>query len=260
MTGDLVTVSLRAFRYLLRLYPPQFRSDYGDEMLYVFRHVVRDEYTQGGAPSLTALWLRTVPDLVVSAADAHIQEGGMTLRLHLIRVSALSGFASGALLIAYSLIANLRSPGIVNGPHRDLDDMEGWFPLGLLLFAVCLLGVYARLSRHWPARAKLTCWLALAGAALPWLWGLFRYDFLVFLMGYFLMSGGVLLTGVLMVRQQGMQRFAWLLSGVGVSSLLFNSEDARVLFAVITGMLILALAVLLFAGAPADQNEPPLIA
>ncbi|MBI5878221.1 MAG: hypothetical protein HZB53_11270 [Chloroflexi bacterium] len=260
MTGDPLTVSLRVFRQLLRLYPSQFRSDYGDEMLHVFRHVVSDEYTQGGARSLTALWLRTVPDLVVNAADEHIQEGGVTMRSNLIRVFALAGLASGALLIAYSLIANMRSPGIVNGPHRDLDDIGIWFIWGLLLFAASMLGVFLHLSRWWSLPTRVMCLLAVFGPVLSMLSGLLSDYFLVFIAGYLLMVGGLLFTGVLLLRQQGMQMFGWLLLSIGGSCLFFNSEDARVLFLAIAGMLIMALSVVLIRGVPQDRSEPPLAA
>ena len=46
--------------------------------------------------------------------------------------------------------------------------------------------------------------------------------------------------------------------GVAVSCLLFNSEDMRVLFVAVAGMLIIALSALVFQGAPNRQGATKL--
>ncbi len=65
----LVALSVRAFRALLLAYPPGFRRDFGDEMARVFRESCREAEAQRGPPALVPLWLSTLRDLMVSAAD-----------------------------------------------------------------------------------------------------------------------------------------------------------------------------------------------
>jgi putative ABC transport system permease protein len=56
------------FRALLRLYPAAFRTDYADEMWRVFSQRRRDA---GGARAALALWLATIADTLVTAAQTH---------------------------------------------------------------------------------------------------------------------------------------------------------------------------------------------
>ena len=64
----------RVYRLLLRVYPSDFRSDYGHEMTLIFR----DEYRMRGATAL-AFWMSIVWDLTHSAmsvwADSLIARG-----------------------------------------------------------------------------------------------------------------------------------------------------------------------------------------
>lgn len=61
-------MSERIYRWLLRLYPAQFRAAYGDAALQLFRDRLRDE--RGFFPSLQ-LWLDLITDLVVSVPREH---------------------------------------------------------------------------------------------------------------------------------------------------------------------------------------------
>ncbi|MDB4965832.1 MAG: hypothetical protein JWN44_1521 [Myxococcales bacterium] len=58
----------RLYRALLRLYPASFRAEYGGELWRVFEQRRRDA---GGALGLVALWLATIADTLISAAQSH---------------------------------------------------------------------------------------------------------------------------------------------------------------------------------------------
>lgn len=64
MTAPRPSIGDRLYRALLRLYPAEFRGDFGDEMSGVFREQRRDER---GVRGLAALWLRTVASILVRA-------------------------------------------------------------------------------------------------------------------------------------------------------------------------------------------------
>jgi hypothetical protein len=61
-------MSERIYRWLLRLYPAQFRAAYGDAALQLLCDWLRDE--RGFFPSLQ-LWLDLITDLVVSVPREH---------------------------------------------------------------------------------------------------------------------------------------------------------------------------------------------
>jgi hypothetical protein len=58
---------------LLLAYPPAFREEYGGEMLQVFRDCYRAEARSG---SLPGFWLRTLIDLVLTAARERADSSG----------------------------------------------------------------------------------------------------------------------------------------------------------------------------------------
>lgn len=60
-------VSRRVYRVLLRAYPGDIRKRYGEEMVGCFSDACRDEVRSRGQRGLTAVWLRTLPDLVSTA-------------------------------------------------------------------------------------------------------------------------------------------------------------------------------------------------
>ena len=259
MVPNPVVWSLRAYQRLLRLYPPGFRAEYGEEMAHVFGDACRDRYRRSGARGVAAVWLETGPDVVVSVMDEHAQEDFAMARTQFARGLALGGFAAGALWIVCAALANMRPPGIVDGPARNLDDIGVLLIGGLPFLAAGLLGAYLRLASRWPVPAKAALLLALAGA----LWGaalspLIDDYFFLFVSGFFVMDLCLLLTGLVLWMQRDMQRHAALFAGIGACCLLFNTEDVRVLFAAAAGLLMIALSALVFQGAPNRQGGPPL--
>jgi hypothetical protein len=261
MPRDLIGTSLRAYQRLLRLYPPRFRAEFGEEMVRVFGDACHDGYRRAGARGLAVLWLETAPDVVVSVVDEHAQEDFAMARTQIARVLSLGGVVAGTLWIAYALLANLRPPGILNGPARDLDDIGLLFIAGFPFLAASLIAAYLRLATAWPASIKLAMLLAVGGIVWILLLSPIRDDYwMVFVLGYFIMDIGFLLAGILLWTQRGVQPYASLFIGTGLCCLLFNTEDTRVLFAAAAGMLIIALSVLVFQGAPKRQGEPPLSA
>jgi hypothetical protein len=66
-------ISARLYRFLLFAYPAEFRRKFGVEMLQVFRDCYRAESSSGSLPSF---WLRTLVDLVFTAAKERSDNSG----------------------------------------------------------------------------------------------------------------------------------------------------------------------------------------
>src|SRR5215213_6776146 len=62
--------SVRLYKVLLRVYPKQFRRDYGWEMEQMFRDLYREQ--RGGRSGLVLLRIRTLSDLVPTAVAKRI--------------------------------------------------------------------------------------------------------------------------------------------------------------------------------------------
>ena len=60
----------RVFRLLLRLFPSEFRGDFGDDMSAVFRDE-RAEARTAGRLGIVRLWWRTVGDSLKTAPREH---------------------------------------------------------------------------------------------------------------------------------------------------------------------------------------------
>ena len=61
-----MNISYRLYGLLLFAYPAEFRREFADQMLQVFRDCYR---TEARARSLPSFWLRTLVDLVITAAQ-----------------------------------------------------------------------------------------------------------------------------------------------------------------------------------------------
>lgn len=61
----------RVYRGLLRLYPTEFRSRFGDEMVQLFGDQMLDARMEGARSGPVGTWLRTLGDLAVTAASEH---------------------------------------------------------------------------------------------------------------------------------------------------------------------------------------------
>lgn len=73
MPGSYLNISSRLYGWLLLAYPSEFRREFGSQMLQVFRDCYRAE-ARGG--SLTTFWLRTMLDLVITAARERADSSG----------------------------------------------------------------------------------------------------------------------------------------------------------------------------------------
>jgi hypothetical protein len=84
--------SLRCYRILLRVYPSEFRKEFGEQLDQLFRDISRDE-SRRGLWGLAILWARVVPDLAYSAiASRQSYDLGWRFRFRWIVACAL-GFS-----------------------------------------------------------------------------------------------------------------------------------------------------------------------
>src|SRR5580658_7372020 len=83
MTTQRNSFSDRAFRFLLRFFPAEFRGDYGKEMEQVFREQRRESGKQKAG--IFRLWGETISGIFRTAPGEHLemfrQDGGFALRM-----------------------------------------------------------------------------------------------------------------------------------------------------------------------------------
>lgn len=106
---------------LLRLYPAEYRADYGAEMLRTFRAACHEIAQQGRLDALIHLWAATLLDVVFSAALEHASSARPPA---LLRLSGAACMAGGALWAA------LHSPFA-----------PPWFVMPVVALALLLLGL-----------------------------------------------------------------------------------------------------------------------
>ena len=97
-------ISYRIYGWLLFAYPPEFRLRFGSEMLQVFRDCCREE---ARTRTLPGFWLRTLLDLILTAAKERTDRSGregvlMNRRRDLTAMLACFGIiVIAALLLSY---------------------------------------------------------------------------------------------------------------------------------------------------------------
>jgi Flp pilus assembly protein TadB len=73
---DAVIWSSRVYRLLVRAYPAGFRAKYGDEMVWCFEDLCTAALRKNGVWGLVKLWLRVLPDWLVTLVNTYRQSQG----------------------------------------------------------------------------------------------------------------------------------------------------------------------------------------
>ena len=66
-------ISDRLYRWMVGLYPKEFRSEFGSEMIQSFRDDCRGELREGSLLNLSLFWGRTLLDFVTSAPIEYLK-------------------------------------------------------------------------------------------------------------------------------------------------------------------------------------------
>src|SRR4030067_950641 len=82
-----LVISLRLYRALIAVYPPEFRQAYGDPLLQVFNDCCRRALLDADMAGLLSLWWRTMLDTVKSAIEEHTQRGVYMMESKFIKLS-----------------------------------------------------------------------------------------------------------------------------------------------------------------------------
>jgi hypothetical protein len=97
----------RAYRWLLHLYPAEFRARFEDDLVQLFGDRLRDARSSGASGGVVVTWLRTLADLVMTAASEHArrdrtvaQSLPATSPSTASRALGLAGILGGAVLLA----------------------------------------------------------------------------------------------------------------------------------------------------------------
>ncbi len=116
----------RFFRRLIRLFPAEFRGDFGDDMLDTFEAHRRDVLARGDAMAALRLWLDTIRGVLTTAPREHLDLLRVDVSYGVRNLRRSPGFAITAIAaLAIGIGANTAVFTIVNGallaalPYRD---------------------------------------------------------------------------------------------------------------------------------------------
>jgi hypothetical protein len=191
----LLAVSERVYHALLVLYPADFRRDYGQHMMQVFRDVCRDTYRQRGAAGLVTWWAEALFDLLQTALAERRKVNFTMSQAKFIQWSGWLCILGGMFFVASSVSQLQSGSGI---PFQ-----LSLFALapGMALIMLGLLGILLRYKAHLNLFGIVSLLTALIGAgltAIGWLltltgvngfWNVFFIGWLVQLAGHTVFGG-----------------------------------------------------------------------
>ena len=126
--------SERVFRRLLRLFPAEFRGDYGDDMAATFRDQRRDVVARDGRVGAVQLWWETLRGIVATAPREHLDllQGDVRYALRGLRRNPAFTLVA-VVALAVGIGANTAVFTIVNGvllralPYRNPGELVAIF-------------------------------------------------------------------------------------------------------------------------------------
>jgi hypothetical protein len=144
-----VIFSVHLYRAMLLAYPVQFRREYGEPMLQVFRDSCRRAARQGGMNGLLRMWFWTIIDYCKTVVEETIL-GGVQMRRD--KFVKLSGWALvvGAVFFLVGLLASSRPEyDVYNAKSLAIDRFANQVGLpigavGLLLISLGMVGMLVR--------------------------------------------------------------------------------------------------------------------
>ena len=137
MSNTIIRGSERIYGFLLKLYPPRFRREFGEEMAYVFSESLQAACTERGERGIVGLWGRTLLDAGKSLVRQHIedQKEGKTMKSGNINGILQNSVARAALATAAILLIPLAAMLLTDDFNWGLFD---FVVTGALLFAAGL--------------------------------------------------------------------------------------------------------------------------
>lgn len=206
-TSKLLVLSVQLYRTLLILYPADFRQEYGQPMLQVFRDGFRDVYRQGGVWELAHWWVAILFDLIETVIVEHRKAGLMMSQAKLIRWTGWLFLLGGIFFLASGVgQLQLASSNVSDGLNQL--SLYALVP-GMVLVMLGLLGLWLRYNLTMNLFGKLALLVTLLGAAIMsfgWLltlllaggfWSVFMVGWLIQLAGQSVFGGFAVTTHLL---------------------------------------------------------------
>jgi hypothetical protein len=122
-----VNCAAALYRLLLKGYPAEFRREYGDEMLHVFRELASESWNRKGTAGLMSFWLRVLADLVRSVPQQHFLtlSGRFSVKT-ILSASLAVAVAAFLQLVVFTTLALLIGSVAVCGAFMGIVYFEGF--------------------------------------------------------------------------------------------------------------------------------------
>jgi hypothetical protein len=155
----LVASHERLYRTLLGLYPAEFRTRFGDEMVQLFGDQLRDARVRDAPVGTARTWLGTIGDLALTAASEHARRDRTVAHSlaippsPLTRVLGLTGILGGAVLLAAFFV-----------------EIGAWNGLRILLFNLGAVAIVVAVQRQQASIGGRAAAIAAVAAIVANLW------------------------------------------------------------------------------------------
>ena len=207
-----ISLSVRLYKTLLRVYPLAFRQEYGSPMVQVFEDHARTLSKRYGMKGLLAWWGRTMLDTVQAAIEEHTQRGVEMSKGKYQRLSGWAMLLGGVLFFLGWLAGSRPDYSPYNYYSLWIDQVANviQIPLivmGILLLVVGYLGLNSRygaasgaVGRYSLSIGAVSGVVSAVGAVLSYTDSPAAWPFLVW--GLFLCFGGMAVFGVACLTRQ----------------------------------------------------------
>ncbi len=155
-----VRISVKVYCLLLKVYPSDFRREYGPHMVQVFRDCCLRAMHRKGSPGISSFWSLIVINLIKTALDENLHRGVSMTRSSFIRLSGWA-LATGAVALVIGFYGSSR-PSPYDPSNYFSHPLDPWLlrsapvliPASLLLLALGMVGLWAITESKIPGLGK----------------------------------------------------------------------------------------------------------
>ena len=151
-----LSLSEKIYKTMLQLYPPEYRRQYGKEMIQLFQDMYHDAKSSDDNTQMFSLWMRIIPDYFISFSKEHLSNlrgGDYYMHKKFDMLGLFFWVVAGIAVFPVVLFISVNLVGILGLGSTEGESVLLWL-IFIPLLLISLIGSQWLVLRKYTDRAK----------------------------------------------------------------------------------------------------------